>query len=319
MLSIIVVSYNTENILRTALKRVYNQVTFEDFEVIVVDNASSDGSCDMVRREFPQVKLICHDSNDGFAAGNNIGLEYASGEYVLLLNSDAYVFDDTLKLTVDYMDNNPNVGIMGAQLVCEDGSPQPSARDFPTPWQKFRVMTGMDARNPSYETFYDYYKADNVEIPEARKVGWVPGTFFMIRRELIEEIGALDELFFMYFEEVDYCYRANMAGWDVVFNPAVTVIHLGGQSSLTTDKKVSRQGRQMVDIRVTSEYDYYKKHLGRRTMFMAAGFELFWKGLVWMKNNLLRGKHWKMKAEEAGLAVELVWQKIWIELKLGLR
>lgn len=314
MLSIIVVSYNTENILRTALNKVYEQTEFEDFEVIVVDNASQDGSCDMVEQEFPQVKLIRHDSNDGFAAGNNIGIQHAMGDYILLLNSDAYVFDDTLKMTVDYMDENPNVGIMGAQLVCEDGSPQPSAREFPTPWQKFRVMTGMDARNPSYETFFDYYKADGLITPTARKVGWVPGTYFMIRREVIDQIGTLDDLFFMYFEEVDFCYRATQSGWDIVFNPAITVIHLGGQSSLTTNKQVSSRGRQMIDIRVNSEYDYFKKHMGKSTMFLAAGSELFWKSVVWIKNQVFRGQHWKAKAEEAGLAVELVWKKIRMEM-----
>jgi len=314
MLSIIIVSYNTEDILKNALSRVYQQTGLDNFEVIVVDNASADNSCDMVEREFPQVKLIRHDSNDGFAAGNNIGIREAKGDYILLLNSDAYVFDDTLKMTVDYMEANPTVGIMGAQLLCEDGSPQPSARDFPTPWQKFRVMTGLDARNPSYETYYDYYKAEIREVPQPRKVGWVPGTYFMIRREVIDEIGTLDELFFMYFEEVDYCFRATQAGWDIVFNPAVSVIHLGGQSSLATNKQVSRQGRQMIDIRVNSEYDYFKKHMGRRMMFVAATSELLWKSIVWVKNHVFRGAHWAEKSREAGLAVELVWRKIRLEL-----
>jgi len=314
MLSIIIVSYNTEDILKNALSRVYQQTGLDNFEVIVVDNASADNSCDMVEREFPQVKLIRHDSNDGFAAGNNIGISEAKGDYILLLNSDAYVFDDTLKMTVDYMEANPTVGIMGAQLLCEDGSPQPSARDFPTPWQKFRVMTGLDARNPSYETYYDYYKAEIREVPQPRKVGWVPGTYFMIRREVIDEIGTLDELFFMYFEEVDYCFRATQAGWDIVFNPAVSVIHLGGQSSLATNKQVSRQGRQMIDIRVNSEYDYFKKHMGRRMMFVAATSELLWKSIVWVKNHVFRGAHWAEKSREAGLAVELVWRKIRLEL-----
>jgi len=319
MLSIIVVSYNTEAILKNALDRVYQQTGLDDFEVIVVDNASSDDSCNMVEREFPQVKLIRHHSNDGFAAGNNIGIQEAKGDYILLLDSDAYVFDDTLQLTVEYMETNPAVGIMGAQLVCEDGSPQPSARSFPTPWQKFRVMTGLDARNPSYETYYDYYKAEMREIPEPRKVGWVPGTYFMIRREVLDQIGLLDEMFFMYFEEVDYCLRATNAGWDIVFNPAITVIHLGGQSSLATNKQVSSHGRQMIDIRVNSEYDYFKKHMGKKMMYVAAASELFWKSIVWMKNQVFRGKHWVQKSREAGLAVELVWRKIRLELETGIR
>jgi len=315
MLSIIMVSYNTEAILKKALTRVYAQKQFNDFEVIVVDNASRDGSCDMVKRDFPQVRLIEHDTNAGFAAGNNLGIAVARGEHVLLLNSDAFVFDDSLKASVDYMNAHPEVGIMGAQLVCEDGSPQPSAREFPSPMQKWRVLSGLESRRPSYETYFDYYQADDVQIPEARKVGWVPGTYFLIRREVIDAIGLLDERFFMYFEEVDYCYRATQAGWDIVFNPAITVIHLGGQSSLTTKKEVSRTGRQLVDIRVNSEYDYWRKHSGLPTMLLAAGLEIGWKGLIWSKNRLLTGNEAQIKRAEAGQAISLVWRKVARELR----
>lgn len=309
-LSIIMVSYNTRDILRTALEKVYRQSQFQNFEVIVVDNASHDGSPDMVAAEFPQVKLIRHDQNGGFAAGNNLGIAIAQGEYILLLNSDAYVFDDSLVETVRFMEQHPETGIMGAQLVCEDGSPQPSARQFPTPWQKLRVLSGVESRHSSYETYYDYYTAGEDDHPEPREVGWVPGTYFMIRRDVIDEIGGLDERFFMYFEEVDYCLRATKAGWKVVFNPTIPIIHLGGQSSLATKKEVSRTGKQLVDIRVNSEYDYYRKHSGLMVMLLAAGIELGWKSMIWLKNLMQGSSQAQIKREESQLAMGLVWRKV---------
>ncbi|MBT3630249.1 MAG: glycosyltransferase family 2 protein [Candidatus Marinimicrobia bacterium] len=314
MLSIIIVSYNTEAILEKALRKVYAQTEYSDFEVIVVDNNSWDGSCDMVAQKFPEVHLIRHDSNSGFAAGNNIGIKQAKGEYVLLLNSDAYVFSDTLRDSVEYMEANPTVGIMGAQLVCEDGSPQPSAREFPTPWKKLKVMTGYESRHPSYATYYDYFQAPQGEKPAPRKVGWVPGTYFMIRREVVEKVGLLDEMFFMYFEEVDYCYRSTKAGWDVVFNPTVTVIHLGGQSSIASNKKISRKSKEILDIMVNSEYDYYRKNAGLRTMLMAAGVEVFWKSLIWIKNHIVPGTLAQVKANEARQSIRLIVRKMRSEL-----
>ena len=314
MLSIIIVSYNTEKILEKALRKVYAQTEHSDFEVIVVDNNSWDGSCDMVAEKFPQVNLIRHDENGGFAAGNNIGIEYAKGDYILLLNSDAYVFSDTLRDSVEYMEANPAVGIMGAQLVCEDGSPQPSAREFPTPWKKLKVMTGYESKHPSYETYYDYFQAEAGQEPLPRKVGWVPGTYFMIRREVIETVGLLDDRFFMYFEEVDYCFRATQANWDIVFNPKVTVIHLGGQSSIASNKKISRKSKEILDIMVNSEYDYYRKNAGFRTMLMAAGVEIFWKSLIWIKNHIVPGALAHVKAEEAKQSIRLIIRKMRSEL-----
>jgi N-acetylglucosaminyl-diphospho-decaprenol L-rhamnosyltransferase len=317
MLSIVIVSYNTEAILKEALARVYRHQPQTPFEVIVVDNASSDNSCDMVERDFPQVNLIRHHENGGFAAGTNIGMRAAQGATILLLNSDAYVFDGTLQDTIRFMEENPDVGVMGPQLVCEDGSPQPSARPFPNPWLKWRVLSGIESRYPSYETHYDYFRADPDETPVARRVDWVPGTYFVIRRELIDQIGLLDERFFMYFEEVDFCYRASQAGWDVVFNPAISVIHLGGQSSLNTKKEVSRKGRMLVDTRVHSEYDYYRKHNGLPGMLLAAGVEIGWKSLIWLKNRILRSELSEIKYLEAGQDVSLVWHKIRKELRLA--
>lgn len=316
MLSIIVVSYNTESILKKALTKVFNQKEYGDFEVIVVDNASSDDSCQMVTRDFPQVKLIQSPVNGGFAAGNNLGIRQAKGEYILLLNSDAYIFNDSLIESVAYMEDNPAVGIMGPQLVCEDGSPQPSAHKFPSLYLKFRVLSGIESRRPSYISYFDYFKAPDSVKPSPRKVDWVPGAYFMIRRELINQIGLLDDRFFMYYEEVDFCLRAKKAGWDVVFNPLISIIHLGGQSSYATGKKVSRTGRQLVDIRVNSEYDYFRKHSGLAVELTAALIEVGWKTLIWIKNNLLTDKDSAIKKDESKLAIGLVCKKIFREFAI---
>lgn len=309
-LSVIVVSYNTRKLLRKALNHVYASQGINSFEVIVVDNNSHDGSPEMVAREFPQVHLIRNSDNVGFAAGNNPGIEAAKGEYVLLLNSDAFVFDNSLKRTVEYMEANPETGIMGPQLICEDGSPQPSAREFPTPWKKMKVLSGWDSRHSTYESYYDYFKEGPDMHPVPRSVDWVPGTYFMIRREALNDIGLLDERFFMYYEEVDYCLRAKAQGWKVDFNPQISIIHLGGQSSISTQKTVSRTGRQLVDIRVNSEYDFFRKHAGSSGMFLAAGFEVGWKSLIWLKNLLIRGKYSAIKMEESQLAISLVIKKL---------
>lgn len=309
-LSIIIVSYNTKALLQKALSRVYQTRGFTSFEVIVVDNNSHDGSADMVAQEYPQVTLIRNEDNVGFAGGNNPGMKIAEGEYVLLLNSDAFVFDSSLLETVDYMDAHLETGVMGAQLICEDGSPQPSAREFPTPWRKMKVLSGWDARHSNYETFYDYYQDEGKGKPEVRKVDWVPGTYFMIRRKAMEEIGLLDERFFMYYEEVDYCLRAKKKGWTVDFNPKICIIHLGGQSSLSTQKSISRTGRQLVDIRVNSEYDYFRKHAGFVSMVLAAGFEVGWKSMIWLKNFILRSENSAIKVSESQQSISLVLKKM---------
>jgi len=316
-LSIIVVSYNTQALLRKTLEHVYRSTGFTSFEVIVVDNASHDGSPEMVEREFPQVQLIRNPGNLGFAAGNNPGIRVAQGEYILLLNSDAFVFDNTLRDTVAYMDDNPSTGIMGPQLICEDGSPQPSAQQFPTPWRKIKVLSGWESRHSTYETYHDYFKEQEGRSPVARSVDWVPGTYFVIRREALNDIGLLDERFFMYYEEVDYCLRAKAKKWKVDFNPQISVIHLGGASSLSTQKTVSRTGRQLVDIRVNSEYDYFRKHVGFSGVFLAGAFEIGWKSLIWTKNLILRDKSSKIKREESRLAISLVFRKLMREISFS--
>lgn len=305
LLSIIVVSFNTRDVTRECLKRVYEYGAGLDMEVIVVDNASRDDSVAMLKAEFPQATLLCTERNLGFAGGNNVGIRVARGRYLLLLNSDAYLFPDTLANTLKAMEDNPKWGILGVKLVGEDGAMQPSARMLPAPWTKFLVISGIAHKHrhsprlggPDY-TWWDH--------STEKIVGWVPGAFFLVRREVFDAIGILnEERYFLYFEEIEFCRKSAKAGWPVVFYPHAKCIHLGGQSSESTGK-VTKAGRQLTYLRVQSEFRYYRANYGLLKVLLAAGVELFWKRVVIFKNIIKGGMQGRIKREDAAQTIELI-------------
>jgi GT2 family glycosyltransferase len=198
-------------------------------EIIVVDNASTDGSVDMVRAEFPQVTLIANPSNTGFPAANNLGIAAAQGRYVLLLNPDTEVLGQALATLVGYMDAHPDVGIVGPQLLHPDGSIQSSRRRFPTLATLFLESTWLERRAPP-GLLRRYYFLDQ-PYRVTLDVDWVTGAAMLARHEAIEQVGGIDEGFFMYSEELDWCRRVKAAGWRVVYHPAAQIIHHMGKSS----------------------------------------------------------------------------------------
>ncbi|MGH1363399.1 MAG: glycosyltransferase family 2 protein [Calditrichia bacterium] len=304
-LSIIIVSYNTRDVLHECLRHVERYVEGIDSETFVVDNGSKDGSPEMVSKEFPWVKLIASSDNNGFAKGNNLAFEHASGEYVLLLNSDAYLKEGVLNSTLGFMEKHNKCGVLGIKMVGTDGDLQPSARMLPGAWKKFLVMSGIAARFPESPSLGgpDYTWWDHSSVKD---VGWVVGAYFLIRRELVEQIGFLDERYFMYFEEIDFCLQAQRAGWRVVFFPEAEVIHLGGQSSGATKKRMSSTGKQLLNFRIESEFRYYRKNYGLAAVLASAGVELFWRSLVWCKNSLGGDEKQDMRREEAAVIVRLI-------------
>lgn len=305
-LSIVIVSYNTKEVLRECLLRVREHAKDLDHETFVVDNASHDGSAKMVSEEFPEVQLIASSKNVGFAAGNNLALRRAHGKFLLLLNSDAYLLPDVLESTLSFIKERPRCGILGVKLVGEDDVLQPSAREIPSPWQKFLVISGIASRFPHSKFLGgpDYSWWDHSEVKE---VGWVVGAYFLFRREVAQEIGLLDERYFLYFEEIDYCLQAKRAGWEVLFFPDAKVIHLGGVSSMTTQKRISSSGRQLLDLRVKTEFRFYRKNFGLLRLLAAAGVELFWMSVVWCKNLLLgRGEKGALKREESRVVISTI-------------
>ena len=203
------------------------------------------------------------------------------------------------------MDEHPGIGVLGCKLTDPDGTMQPSARMLPGPLNKILHITGLAARFSKSKFFgrVDYTWWDH---DEPKRVGWVVGAYFLIRRETMEAIGVLDERYFLYFEEIDYCLSARRAGWEVVFFPHARVIHLGGQSSVKTGQRVSAKGKQMIVIRITSEFRFYRKLHGRMYILFSAGIELVWNGIVYLKNSFRRSHSAAAKKNEAKMMIELI-------------
>jgi len=228
-LSVVILNWKVKELLRQCLISVYRETSDIDFEVIVVDNDSRDGSAEMVAREFPQARLIVNDRNVGFAAGNNVGIKVASGEFVLLLNPDTELRENVLAKLVAVMRANPDVAVCGPTLLNADGSLQSSVRRFPTPSSQALVMLKLHNIFPRLKPVREYF-ASGFDYLASSSVDQVMGAAFMVRRTAFDELGLLDERFFIWFEEVDFCKRAIDAGHDVMYTPETHIIHYGGES-----------------------------------------------------------------------------------------
>lgn len=230
--SVVIVSWNVAPLLRRCLRSIYTSAPQGPLtvEVFVVDNGSSDGSAQMVAAEFPQARLIANAGNLGFAAANNQALKVSQGRYALLLNPDTELLGAALAEMVSYMEAHPAVGVLGPQLICPDGRVQPSRRRFPTLATAIMESTPLQRFFPHHPALHRYYIADRSD-DELQEVDWVVGAALMVRRKAIDRVGFLDERFYMYSEELDWCYRMKRAGWKVVYLPAAKVRHYGEQSS----------------------------------------------------------------------------------------
>jgi hypothetical protein len=224
-LSIVIVNWNTRELLRDCLTSVLSPCGGLAVEILVVDNASSDGSAAMVRAGFPAVRLIESPRNIGFAAGNNLALRQVRGRHVFLLNSDTLVRGDVLADAVAWLDAHPSAGVVGPLVLNSDGTLQPSCSSFPTLRNLALQLLGVTriAR-------LDGYRLTGWDRSTARRVEVVSGAAMFVRRAAMEEVGLLDESFFFYGEETDWCHRFVRAGWEVVFVPLPAVTHFGGGS-----------------------------------------------------------------------------------------
>ena len=253
-LSIVIVNWNTRDLLAQCLESVYAHAPDGDFEVFVVDNASTDGSAQAVRERFPQVQLVENTENAGFARANNQAIRASSGRYMLLLNSDTRVLPKTLRTMVQFMDDRPQVGIASCKVLSADGTFRAAGADFLTLRSEFAHFTGLAslvrggrwANRPGYRDF-----------PATREVDWVGGACLMIRRETVEQIGLLDENYFMYCEDMDWCYRARQHGWKVYYLPQAQIIHHGQQSSRQAEVP-------MLAEMYRSRVQFFRKHYGSR-------------------------------------------------------
>jgi GT2 family glycosyltransferase len=228
--SIVIVNWNTEKILHDCLKSVYANTGNLKCEVIVVDNASSDGSVEMVKNDFPDVILIENESNRGFAAANNQGMSIAVGEYVLLLNSDTVILDNAIVKTISFADANPKAAVMACKVLNRDRTLQSTCFLFPSILNLILSMTCLDRLFPNNRIF-GRERLTWCAWEDVLEVDVVAGCFMLVRRKAIEEVGVMDEEYFMYAEETDWCYRFKQRRWRVVFTPVGEIIHIGGVSS----------------------------------------------------------------------------------------
>jgi N-acetylglucosaminyl-diphospho-decaprenol L-rhamnosyltransferase len=278
-LTIVIVSWNVRDLLRRCLQ----SITLEGstVEIVVVDNASGDESPVMVRTEFPQVRLIANTENRGFTAASNQGLANSQGRYLLLLNPDTELVGDALATMLHYMEAHPQVGALGPKLLYPDGSQQPSRRRFPTLTTALVESTVVQEWWTDNRTLRRYYMADTPD-DAIQPVDWVVGACLLIRREAYRKVGGLDEGFFMYSEELDWCRRIKAAGWEIVYLPTAAVIHHEGKSS-----------EQVVPARhihfQSSKVRYFRKHHGtvqgetlRWFLLATYAYQLAREGFKWL-------------------------------------
>jgi len=252
--SVVVVNWNTQDILRDCLRSIYEQGGEIDLEVIVVDNASTDGSVEMVKKDFPQITLIENSQNRGFAAANNQGIAISKERYVLLLNSDTVVLDNAIAKTAAFADSHPEAAVVGCRVLNPDRTLQPTCFMFPSILNMLLSSTYLYKLFPKSK-FFGRERMTWWNRNDIREVDVVTGCFMLVRQDAIKKVGSMDEQFFMYGEETDWCYRFKQAGWKILFTPCAEIIHLGGQSA--KKKAVT----MIVQIR-KSILQFMKKHHG---------------------------------------------------------
>ena len=254
MVSIILANYNGAGLLTKCLSSVFDLTRGVSFEVIVVDNASTDESRDLIERDFPRTRLLVNSENAGFSRANNLGARNATGSELLFLNTDTFLLEDSVSILARYLEQHADVGVVGPRLVFEDGTFQLSAGRLPSVGAELVDKILHTADRHAHRTMAPLYRA---MFSSARKVGWVTGACMMVRREAFERVGGFDERMFLFFEDKDLCKRVHDAGWNTHYTPEPTVVHLRGGSSASAEEEAVRRAYRESQLR------YYRKHCGR--------------------------------------------------------
>jgi hypothetical protein len=285
-LSIVIVNWNTKELLAQCLESIYAHPPEGGVEVIVVDNASTDDSASNAQRKFPQALIIYNQTNLGFAAANNLAVRQSQGEHVLLLNPDTVIGPGALQILLDFLANQPKAGAAGARLVNPDGSLQPSCSPEPTLKREFLRLFHIAGVRPD-----GYYEMKDWGLAEPRRVDTVLGASLLIRGALLREIGLLDESFFIYSEEVDLCHRLRKAGWEIYWVPQALVVHYGGQSTRLVASEMFLRLYQ-------AKVQYFRKHRGplavliyKLILFGASLSRLILAPAAWIEPSQRREQH----------------------------
>jgi GT2 family glycosyltransferase len=257
-ISVVIVSWNAKAFLLKCIDSIISQRGADSLEIVVVDNASKDGSPEAVKANYPQVKLIANDDNYGFAKANNIGIRVTTGDYLFLINSDVVVSEGCFAKTMRYMDEHPEIGMLGPKIVGQDGNVQRSCMGYPSLWSVLCRALALDSLFPRSKLFGSHlltYWDHN----DTRPVEVINGCFWVVRRTAMEQVGLLDERFFIYAEDIDWSKRFNEGGWQVVFFSEAEALHYGGASSSNAPIRFDIEAQR-------ASYQYWQKHHSRVTV-----------------------------------------------------
>ena len=290
-LSIVIVNWNTRDVLEQCLKSIYASQTTKQFDVWVVDNSSSDSSVQMVRESFSRVRLIANEGNVGFAHANNQAINNSSGEYVMLLNPDTVIEKDVIESLANFLNQKPDYGAVGPRLLNPDGTLQVSAYPEPTLFREFWRMFHLDR-------FYyiGEYPMEGWSLDHVREVDAMMGACIVIRRKVFDQVGFLDEDFFIYSEEVDLCTRIRNYGWRLAWHPMTKVVHFGGQSTQQISQEMFLQLYQ-------GKIQYFRKHhnglvvwLYKFVLFLATLARLALTPIAYIEKSSRKGEHLELSS-----------------------
>jgi len=267
-LSIVIVNWNAGDFLQNCLHSIYEQTTGIAFEVLMVDNGSTDGSPEMVENCFPRVQLIRNRQNVGFAKANNQAIRASKGKYVLLLNPDTIVLDGALVQMVMFLDRHPDIGALGCKILTADGQIDfRGGRHFPTLWSEFCIHSGLAWLFPTSERFGGHLMS-YWDHEDSREVDLLVGACIMVRRDVIYHVGLMDEDFFMYADDVEWCYRIKQVGWKVFYYADAAIVHLGEGSVRFAKSPIRIEGLRSMNL-------FFAKHYGRLSAWVHKSLLLF--------------------------------------------
>lgn len=279
--SVIVVSWNCKGFLLKCLESMLSQTCMSDVEWIVVDNASTDGTAEEVKNRYPSVILLENSENLGFARANNQGIMKSSGKYIFLVNPDVEFKGDSVGELCRFLDQNGDIGICGPRILNIDGTLQPSCKKFPTIWNNLCFAFGLHRMFPKTALFsattMSYFAHDTPMAVDA-----LAGCFLAVRREAMEEVGPLDEDFFMYSEDIDWCKRFRDSGWKIVLYPSTEVVHYGGGSSENAPIRYAIEQERAYLLYWAKHHGAWKTTVVRATIAIRHFFRVIWESFVYL-------------------------------------
>jgi Predicted glycosyltransferases len=280
-ISVIIVNWNTRDVLRDCLESVYEQTQNVRFEVIVIDNSSSDGSAEIIKQKFPQVILINNSENRGFAAANNQGIIIAKGRYVLLLNPDTVVLDGAIQKTVAFAEQHPEAGVVGIRNDQPDGSLTKNCFQFASVQNLIISSLGLH-RVFANSRFFGRERLSWWDYLMVREVDVVAGCYMLVRRDAIDLIGKMDEAYFMYGEEMEWCWRFKRAGWKILYYPEARIIHYGGMSAAQNPANMLIEQRKSYLRFIQKRQGRIARHIALTLLLLSGLMRLGYWGLRWL-------------------------------------